>query len=227
MRPSDAQASPRGSLAGSRATARAVKNNPAGLATLRDVARREFVERGFHAVSIRDLAKEAGLSLSVLYHYYASKQELLYSILDEAIDSFHEILARHTPDAESADPVERFLILIESMVDYRATLQIDSLLFIREIRNLEPEYLDQLSSRQADALALFETVIQDGVRDGVFATPYPDDARRTIVAMLNAIPEWYHTPGQITVQTLVSRYTRLALLIVEYTGDLDAVLPTA
>jgi AcrR family transcriptional regulator len=214
-------------LAGSRATARAVKNNPAGLATLRDVARREFVERGFHAVSIRDLAKEAGLSLSVLYHYYASKQELLYSILDEAIDSFHEILARHTPDAESADPVERFLILIESMVDYRATLQIDSLLFIREIRNLEPEYLDQLSSRQADALALFETVIQDGVRDGVFATPYPDDARRTIVAMLNAIPEWYHTPGQITVQTLVSRYTRLALLIVEYTGDLDAVLPTA
>jgi AcrR family transcriptional regulator len=206
---------------GSRTTARALKNNPAGLATLRDVARREFVERGYHAVSIRDLAKEAGLSLSVLYHYYASKQELLYGVLNEAIDSFHDILARHSFDADTKeDPVKRFLVLVESMVEYRANLRIDSLLFIREIRNLEPDFLERLSSRRADVRGLFDAVIADGIAAGVFKTPYPDDARRTLIATLNAIAEWYRQPGDLTVQMLVARYSRLALALVEYDGDL-------
>jgi AcrR family transcriptional regulator len=213
------------SVVGSRTTARAAKTNPAGLATLREVARREFVERGFHAVSIRDLAKEAGLSLSVLYHYYASKQELLYSILNEAIDSFHEIVAAHTRESGSpTDPVRHFLVLIESMIDYRATLRVDSLLFIREMRNLEPEYFDKLNDRQAEAMGLFETVIDECVAAGVFTTPYPADARRTIIAMLNAIPEWYKPRGSMTRKTLVSHYSRLALLIVEYDGDIDTLL---
>src|SRR5271155_5571963 len=182
---------------GSRSSARASKTSPAGLDTLRDVARREFVARGYHAVSIRDIAKESGSSLSVLYHYYASKQELLYSVLNEAIDSFHATLESHAPDLEkNADPVQRFAAVIESLVVYRATRKLDSLLFIRELRNLEPKYAQLISSR-------------------------PADARRTIVAMLNAIAEWYRQPGELTIEMLVARYTRLALAVVEYAGDLN------
>ena len=81
-------------------------------------------------------------SLSVLYHYYASKQELLYGVLNEAIDSFHAILARHSTD-EHATPVNKTLALVASMVEYRAALRIESLLFIREMRNLEPDYVGQ------------------------------------------------------------------------------------
>lgn len=225
MSPAKAKRPPTANTAGSRTTERALKNNPAGLATLREVARKAFVERGYYAVSIRDLAREAGLSLSVLYHYYASKQELLYAVLNDAIDSFHEILEEHTL-APDADPVERFLVLVESMVEYRAKLRIDSLLFIREIRNLEPEYADRLGSRQSDIVKLFDNVIADGLESGRFHTPHPDDARRTLIATLNAIPEWYRPSGRISVSTLVARYARLALVIVEYDGDLDT-LPSA
>lgn len=220
MTPSAGEITKSDGYAGSRTTARAIKNNPAGLATLRDVARREFVERGYHAVSIRDIAKEAGLSLSVLYHYYASKQELLYGVLNEAIDSFHAILEGHLSTAADADPVQRLLVLVESLVEYRANLYIDSLLFIREVRNLEPEYAQRISGRRADIQALFDTVISSGVKAGVFKTPYPDDARRSIIAALNVIPDWYRQPGQLTVEMLAARYMRLALAIVEYDGDL-------
>lgn len=214
-----AKPSPPSAFAGSRATPRALAKNPNGLATLREAARRAFVERGYYAVSIRDLAREAGLSMSVLYHYYASKQELLYGVLNDAIDSFHEILQQHTPE-QDADPVERFLVLIESMVEYRAKLRIDSLLFIREIRNLEPEYAQKLAARQSDVVELFDAVIAEGVESGDFATPYPADARRTLVATLNTIPEWYKPSGHLSVSALAARYSRIALAIVEYTGDL-------
>ncbi len=225
MSPAKSASSKASGFAGSRTTERALKKNPTGLATLREVAREAFVERGYYAVSIRDLAREAGLSLSVLYHYYASKQELLYGILNDAIDSYLEILKRHEPDPD-ADPVDRFLVLVESMVEYRAKLKIDSLLFIREIRNLEPEYAERLKNRRSDIVKLFDTAIADGVESGDFRTPYPDDARRTIIATLNGIPEWYRPAGRLSVKALVSRYSRIALTIVEYKGDLDT-MPSA
>lgn len=220
MSDADSPTTPQDGSLGSRTTARALKNNPAGLATLRAVARREFVARGYHAVSIRDIAKEAGLSLSVLYHYYASKQELLYGVLNEAVDNFASILEQHSFYGDLNDPVNRFLALVESVIEYRATLQIDSLLFIREVRNLDDDFADRLAGRRDEVRALFDGVIADGREAGVFKTPYPDDARRTLIATLNAIPEWYQSSGTLTVEDLVARYSHLALAIVEYTGSL-------
>jgi AcrR family transcriptional regulator len=210
---------------GSRTTARAMRNNPAGLAALRDVARREFVASGYHAVSIRDLAREAGVSLSVLYHYYASKQELLYGVLNDAIDAFHLILARGMANVDaSEDPTRSLMVLVESTVQYRAMLPAESLLFIREFRSLEPQFAERLADRRDEVGRLFTEAIHNGVRAGVFRTPYPDDARRAIVAMLNGIANWYSTSGPLTVEQLVERYTRLALVIVEFDGDVPAVL---
>jgi AcrR family transcriptional regulator len=220
----DRRASGREGYSGSRTRARASQTSPAGLATLRSVARRAFAARGYHAVSIRDIAQEAGLSLSVLYYYYASKQELLFGVLNEAIDGFHQILTRHSTDGEpSADPLPRFLVLINSMIEYRTVQYLDSLLFIREFRNLEPEFAEQIADRRAHVRDLFSDVIADGVESGVFRTPYPDDARRAIVAMLNAIAVWYRQPGELTIEALTARYTHIALQIVEYSGDLDAL----
>lgn len=51
---------------------------------------------------------------------------------------------------------------------------------------------------------------------GIFLTPYPDDARRAVIAMCNAIAEWYRTEGPVSVDELVERYVALALTVVEY-----------
>jgi AcrR family transcriptional regulator len=210
---------------GSRTTARAMRNNPAGLAALRDVARRQFVVSGYHAVSIRDLAREAGVSLSVLYHYYASKQELLYGVLNDAIDAFDQILARGMANVDAShDPTASFLVLVESTVEYRAMLPEESLLFISEFRSLEPQFAERLAGRRDEVGRMFAAAIENGVRAGVFRTPYPDDARRAIVAMLNGIANWYRTSGPLTVEQLMERYKRLALVIVEFNGDIPAAL---
>jgi AcrR family transcriptional regulator len=210
---------------GSRTTERARRNNPAGLAAIRKVARREFVASGFHAVSIRDLARKAGVSLSVLYHYYASKQELLYGVLNDAIDAFHEIHQRRMAEiGDPADPVLRFLMLVKITVEYRATLPEESLLFIREMRSLQPPFADRLAARRDEVARLYAEAIDEGVRVGAFRTPYPDDARRAVLAMLNAIPNWYRLSGELSLDALVARYQRLALSAVEYGGDLDAAV---
>ena len=61
---------------------------PAGHTALLQAAREEFAERGYDGTSIRQIAQRAGMSLSVLYHYYPGKTELLQAIVDEAMDAY-------------------------------------------------------------------------------------------------------------------------------------------
>lgn len=49
-----------------------------------------FAEKGFHSTSISAIAKEAGISKGLLYNYYDSKEDLLSSLIDHAIDDSTE-----------------------------------------------------------------------------------------------------------------------------------------
>jgi AcrR family transcriptional regulator len=48
-----------------------------------EVALAAFAELGYHGVSIRDIAKRSGMSLSALYYHYASKYDLLVALLEK------------------------------------------------------------------------------------------------------------------------------------------------
>src|SRR5215469_12239542 len=50
-----------------------------------------FCEKGYEGASMRDLSRAAGMSLAGLYHYFASKEELLYLIQK---DTFQTIIDR-------------------------------------------------------------------------------------------------------------------------------------
>lgn len=51
---------------------------------------------------------------------------------------------------------------------------------------------------------------------GLHQTEYPDNARRAVIAMCNAIAQWYRPDGPVTEDELVERYVSLALTVVEY-----------
>lgn len=55
-----------------------------------DVASRLFAERGIHAVSVREIAREVGVSHTLLHLYFGSKEEIL-----------RQVLARHDSSAAS------------------------------------------------------------------------------------------------------------------------------
>ena len=65
-----------------------------------------FSERGYHAVGIRDLAEAVGLSTSTLYHYYATKQDILFAIISRFLKEFTARLVAGLRDA-SVPPRQR------------------------------------------------------------------------------------------------------------------------
>ena len=48
---------------------------------IEDAALRVFTRLGFHGTSVRDIAKEAGVSIGNLYNYYRTKEEIFTSII--------------------------------------------------------------------------------------------------------------------------------------------------
>lgn len=65
-----------------------------------DGARRCFTRNGFHATSMQDVLKEAGLSAGAVYRYFRSKEEIVAAVAAETLASVRESYAA----AAAADP---------------------------------------------------------------------------------------------------------------------------
>jgi len=59
------------------------------------VSKKLFLKNGFRNTTTRDIAREAGITLSNLYHYFASKDELFCQLLKPATDMLEALLAEH------------------------------------------------------------------------------------------------------------------------------------
>ncbi len=190
-------------------------DRPAGHQALLDAASAEFAERGYYATSVRDIAARAGVSLSALYHYYPSKHALLAAILHEGMDAYFSLC--HEALAESGrDPARRLAAIVGATVRYRAERSVASLILINEARALPPETAAEYRQRERQATDLFRSAIDAGIVSGIFTTPYPDDARRTIIAACNAVAQWYRPNGPVPLDALVERYVTLAYTLLGY-----------
>ncbi|HEY6349229.1 MAG TPA: TetR/AcrR family transcriptional regulator [Candidatus Angelobacter sp.] len=75
-----------------------------------------FCEKGYQGASMRDLSRATGMSLAGLYHYFESKEELLYLIQKHTFTTIIETLRQRL--AGSTDPEERIRIFIHSHLEY-------------------------------------------------------------------------------------------------------------
>lgn len=67
--------------------------------TLAEAACELFLEQGFGATTIADIARRAGVSRSSFFNYFASKSDILWAALDERIGAWEQALA----ESEGAD----------------------------------------------------------------------------------------------------------------------------
>lgn len=66
-----------------------------------------FSQNDFHQVNIREIYNRSGLSPSTIYKYYSSKEDLLFSILDEKISEIGDLIKIHIQGMESVREICR------------------------------------------------------------------------------------------------------------------------
>ena len=79
-------------------------------------AARIFCEKGYEGASMRDLSRAAGMSLAGLYHYFDSKEELLYLIQKHTFQTIIERAEERLKNTKGAE--QRVRVFIENHLEY-------------------------------------------------------------------------------------------------------------
>lgn len=81
------------------------------------VAARLFRETGYAGVSMRRIADAGGLTAGSLYHHFASKDDIVATILDLGIDLVHRSVGQALADSEGQPPGTRLRKAIRAHLD--------------------------------------------------------------------------------------------------------------
>lgn len=173
---------------------------------------KNFTERGYHGTSMRDIAAGAGVTVASIYHHFDSKQSVLQFIM---AGTMSDLLAATTAaDDPTATPTARLSSFVEAWVLFHTTRQPEALIGASEIRSLDREGHALVVGLRDQQEHLVRSIIEAGVANGEFATPYPVEATRAIVNMGSTISTWYHLGGALSPDALAERYCDLALGLV-------------
>jgi len=167
-----------------------------------------FNRQGYDATSMGDLARELGLSKSAIYHHVPSKEHLLASGLDEALDALSSTVSAIA--ATSSDSAEvRLRAAIRSSVEILVEHLPAVTLLLRARGNSEVEQA-ALGRRRAIDDALAE-LVRDAVREGSLRTDIdPELISRLLFGMVNGLVEWVNPDGAVEASVLADAITGIA-----------------
>jgi AcrR family transcriptional regulator len=152
------------------------------------VAARVFSEVGYDKASMRRIAAEARVSLAGIYHYVASKQELLYSIQIHTFDSLLRGLAASLEGI--VDPRERLGAAVRNHLRHFGENMHELKVCARELETLEGEDYDEVHDRRRAYFEAVHNLVKElGPRDGKPLSSWL--ATANLFGMLNWFYQWY------------------------------------
>jgi AcrR family transcriptional regulator len=176
-----------------------------------EVASELFHANGYAATSVRDIAKALDIQAASMYAHVASKEDVLWSIVDGAASAFEQAADRATDETGPGDAVERLAALVEAHVEVVTGDPERSSVFVTEWRHLSEPRRASISDRRDAYEARFRTTIADGIAVGAFRPTDPSIAATFMLTALNGIATWYHPDGRLTPDRIADHYVELAL----------------
>ena len=176
-----------------------------------EVASELFHASGYAATSVRDIARALDIQGASLYAHVASKEDVLFSIVDRAAGDFEQAADRAIADTSSADAVERLAALVEAHVEVVTADPERSSVFVTEWRHLSPDRRAAIADRRDAYEARFRRTIDDGVAVGAFRATDPAIAATFVLTALNGIATWYRPDGRLSPDRIADHYVDLAL----------------
>ena len=160
-----------------------------------------FGDRGFHGVTVREIAKGAGIHVSSIYGHIPSKEMLLYEL---SLLGHEEHLEQVTAAVAGAggDLGDRVDAYVRAHVHVHATYQLVARVSNRELRSLTGVRRQRIDEIRDRARQILIDLIQEGTDEGVFQPSDPWLAAILTIGMGLRVSEWWtpeygYSPAQL------------------------------
>jgi AcrR family transcriptional regulator len=182
---------------------------------IENVAGTLFRERGYPATSVRDIARALDMQGASLYAHVASKEDVLWSIVQRAADRFEQAADAAEEASRRAPYPERLRALVRAHVGVVTENVEHASAFVYEWKFLSPERRAAIRRRRDRYEGRFRTLIAEGVAARVFGRVDPAVAAIFILTALNGIPIWYRQEGRLSADRIANELAELAVRSVE------------
>jgi TetR/AcrR family transcriptional regulator, cholesterol catabolism regulator len=177
------------------------------LARILRIAAAIFAEKGYHEASIRDISRATGVSLSGLYYYFGSKEELLFLIQDHCFTTLLENLDRLLE--QETEPLRRFRLMVENHLRFFVNNMKEMKVLSHELGSLSGEYGQTVNEKKRRYTETCAAVLKTLVPAG--SSIDPRVAVFALFGMMNWIYNWYNPERDVPVSKLAEDLSQLFL----------------
>lgn len=156
-----------------------------------DAARTLLLEKGYDAVSIRQIAKISELGTGTIYSYFSGKPEIYATLSSEVFDLLHDSFRAAIQPSGSADAMLRSIgnALFDFTLRYKSYYDFLDY-FISTPRTIfPPEMKSGIDDYAEKVLAPIMEAVESGVREGIFIC---GDSRRFALLFLGMMQGVVH-----------------------------------
>jgi len=163
---------------------------------------RTLLEYGYAGLSISRIGSEYKKSKSLIYHHYESKEELLVSFLEFAIDRFEAAITT----GDSDEPEKNLKYIIDRLLSRRPAAdqwQIQKVLVTLRSQAVTSDSFREQFTRVDDRLvSVFSDIIERGITVGVFTDVDSSAVAEHILATINGAIYSDETTNRKEIQTV-------------------------
>ena len=170
---------------------------------------RVIARDGYGNATIRQVAHEAGMSLAGLYHYFSSKEELLFLIQHH---TFGAILERLEERLEGVhDPRRRLSVMVSNHLEHFLARMDDLRVCARELESLSGHYFEQVEALRRRYFGITLEIVESLGRETGGSRAESRLATLYLFGMRNWIYMWYPDTDGVSGEEMTEQLLALFL----------------
>jgi AcrR family transcriptional regulator len=170
-----------------------------------------FLEKGYEAASLQDIASAVGILKGSVYYYIKTKEDLLYELVRRAQAERMHVL-EEGPELGGAPAPERLRAFIGRWMAETEQQRVWNIVAERDFRKLSSRRLKTVIERRDRFSGFVKAIIDDGVRQGQFDPDVDTSvATNTIFELMNTSRMWYQPTGRLSLTEIGDWYATFVI----------------
>lgn len=157
-------------------------------AAILEEAEKNFSERGYHQVTVAEIASASGFSTGALYQFFESKEQLYATMIFEKLDVMYAAIEREVKAAKSLR--DKLLALIGTQLTFVEANADFCRIFLRGENELSPQTMNGIHQRLKDDyfnhLSFIENILKAGIKNGTLRNLPPREIAAAISHLIRA-----------------------------------------
>ena len=145
-----------------------------------------FIKKGYDRTNMRELAQTCKMSAGTLCHYFGSKEEILYSIINSATSQQAGSMEDCANELATVSPTIALVGLMRKFYEWHDDNQDITLFAYQETKNLPDNARQSIFDSEARILTVFEKLLTRSIEEGEFNIDDPKLIAHGIVVLGHA-----------------------------------------